>query len=848
MDKIECTYCLSRINDDNYLRCQQCQRDVHIKCLKRASTPGDLFGDVFFDFVCQKCVQLNYDNSPSTLKIPNGDSAKAIREKFTRLRMPWLLVIVLTLYNLSIKSKGLSRHHGYFHWRTHIVSFIDKNWNYLFEHGVKKRKNWIGSVSGTLSHNSPRFFTSGQELFKENGWWKLTHANKSPKDIHKLYEEICRKRQLERMDKRRFDDNCNRTGSNEQDNKRLKPCESDEDSILVVESCSRTIPYMGRKPKKVLKNLNVLEDEIVSKVSQNSLDGSTTVEENAMPLNTVQSNLMDFLAENFADDNLNVFNALPNIAPEPLVETEIKSDILPLLDTDNDDPNLYSDNALIKSEPVDLNGHLYSDFYSHLTAEPKLDNIYNPQQIGELQQQQLLDGLKTDHITRSGDFYTTNSEHTYDAEEENTNTSSMKTVPLAKDDIESRPDSEEERGNSTGSDTEDEAYKPRILQVTNFQQATTEDLNSSKIKEELKIVELPIKKKAEMIEEKAEQNEPLSSCKPSLFTKNPRRNWPWLLDQDKEESEEILTESAEHSAREHNQLVPMSVYEESGVLQKLRKIFALEEKCQLHIPCSVRRYYRKLCIREWKREHGKPLFNLDNYLGNTKTNRDQEEKSKIIDRYQLLSLSSTDVRKSFYARIAGSSQNELFESPYTQRILHPFVYRDKKCFPPFLKLMCELKFKVNGIPPKRAPVDYCYVRPNHIAAVNALLQTMFWPGIDMSECLSYPDFSVVALYRKLIIGCGFLVPDVGFNEAYISFMAVRPGWQRSGVATFMLYHLIQTCMTKDITLHVSATNPAVVLYQKFGFKIEEIILDFYEKYLPMDSKHSRNAFFLRLMR
>jgi len=118
----------------------------------------------------------------------------------------------------------------------------------------------------------------------------------------------------------------------------------------------------------------------------------------------------------------------------------------------------------------------------------------------------------------------------------------------------------------------------------------------------------------------------------------------------------------------------------------------------------------------------------------------------------------------------------------------------------------------------------------------------------VSECLSYPDYSVVALYKKLVIGCGFLVPDVGYNEAYISFMAVRPCWQRSGIASFMLYHLIQTCMSKDITLHVSATNAAVMLYQKFGFKMEEIILDFYDKYLPLDSKQSRNAFFLRLQR
>ena len=118
----------------------------------------------------------------------------------------------------------------------------------------------------------------------------------------------------------------------------------------------------------------------------------------------------------------------------------------------------------------------------------------------------------------------------------------------------------------------------------------------------------------------------------------------------------------------------------------------------------------------------------------------------------------------------------------------------------------------------------------------------------MSDCLSYPDFSIIALYKKLVVGCAFLVPDVGHNDAYVSFMAVRQGWQRAGIASFMLYHLTQTCMGKDITLHVSATNPAVCLYQKFGFKIEEVILDFYEKYLPRDSTHSRHAFFLRLKR
>lgn len=183
--------------------------------------------------------------------------------------------------------------------------------------------------------------------------------------------------------------------------------------------------------------------------------------------------------------------------------------------------------------------------------------------------------------------------------------------------------------------------------------------------------------------------------------------------------------------------------------------------------------------------------------------------------------------------------------------------------------MCELQYAVNGVLPSRASIDYCYVRPHHIAAVNSLLQNNFWPGIDskligsskfylllhlpclwilVSECLSYPDFSIVALYKKLVIGCAFLVPDAINCAAYVSFMAVRPGWQRAGIASFMLYHLTQTCMGKDITLHVSASNPAICLYQKFGFKIEEVILDFYEKYLPKDSKQSKHAFFLRLKR
>lgn len=45
-----------------------------------------------------------------------------------------------------------------------------------------------------------------------------------------------------------------------------------------------------------------------------------------------------------------------------------------------------------------------------------------------------------------------------------------------------------------------------------------------------------------------------------------------------------------------------------------------------------------------------------------------------------------------------------------------------------------------------------------------------------------------------MIGFGFLVPDVAFNEAYISFLLVHPDWQKAGIGTFMLYHLMQVCL------------------------------------------------------
>ncbi|XP_068140425.1 LOW QUALITY PROTEIN: cysteine-rich protein 2-binding protein [Drosophila tropicalis] len=749
---MNCGYCQVLIEDDNYLGCQDCSRSVHIKCLKQA-TPGDLLGDVFFDFTCINC---------------------ASEERYARQRIPWLLVLTLTLYNLSIKQKGLG-HHGYFHWRTHIISFVGKHWNYIFGSHVRRRKQWSGSVSGALSHNSPEYFQSGLDLFQEHGWWKLSKRYQTPRSVLREYEKKQLQRQQLRNDKRvsAVDENSCSSELSVTDNQHVASDEkpTDENITASNEGCARAIPYMGCGPKLANAASAVPAQLPASNTNQQELPLSDSVEEAPQQsLSTVQASLMDFLAESLGGDDLSMFNSLHGIMPMPT----------PLIGAGKSD--FFMADALLEA-PTETGGLFELETNFGIPAADINDDV------AEDQSQQSSAGSELEQI-----------------EKENI-------------------DIKKEEGTSI--------YQPRIVQITNFQAQEP----SIHIKAE------PMEQELDETDEIETQKSSIEACKPSGFAQQPRRNWPWL-----QETYEICEDHDDdiHQSIPCENLTLMSVFEEQNLHQRLQKILAVDQQSHLHIPSFVRRLYRKLCLRKWKREHNCPIFNLDEHVDPTLAQR--QKQSQILDRYQLLTHSRQDARSSFYARLAGSDQYELFKSPYSQRILHPFIFRSENIAPPWLRLMCEMQHRITGCHPTRGTIDLCYVRPQHIPAVNALLQSVFWPGIDVSDCLSYPDYSVVALYKKLVIGCGFLVPDVGYNEAYISFMAVRPNWQRSGIATLMLYHLVQTCMSKDITLHVSANNSAVMLYQKFGFKIEEIILDFYDKYLPHDSKQSRNAFFLRLMR
>uniref|UniRef100_T1J5P7 N-acetyltransferase domain-containing protein n=1 Tax=Strigamia maritima TaxID=126957 RepID=T1J5P7_STRMM len=316
---------------------------------------------------------------------------------------------------------------------------------------------------------------------------------------------------------------------------------------------------------------------------------------------------------------------------------------------------------------------------------------------------------------------------------------------------------------------------------------------------------------------------------------------------------------------------PLSVYEEKLLLKKLESMpQAVAQSVQ------ARRLRRKLIVRQQQREWNVPVFDIDTILiksGLIKLptyNRPQNSFMKenmfdsvscsgdyrVLDRFQLKRSQVKNLsqqRPLFLTRLIGKDENHLegIISPYTERTLKPFIWRDYQSTPPKLNLLQEIiayphRKSTTWTPPSRSPIDYSYVRPDHIPSINALCREFFWPGIDLSECLQYPDFSCVALYKWMIIGFAIMVPDVKWNEAYISFVFTHPDWRGAGIATFMIYHLLQTCMGKDVTLHVSATNPAMLLYQKFGFKVEEYIVDFYDKYYSDDYKECKHAFFLRL--
>lgn len=189
----------------------------------------------------------------------------------------------------------------------------------------------------------------------------------------------------------------------------------------------------------------------------------------------------------------------------------------------------------------------------------------------------------------------------------------------------------------------------------------------------------------------------------------------------------------------------MTTYEEKELFNKLNR--------QEFLSPYLRRILCKLRLRKQKRERNIKVFNIDKIYDELSKNPNRaieinknEITDQYLDRYHnaiFLTKSKTNQENiPFHLKLIGYNEPKPFLSPYTNRILKPYIRRDFEIHtsdrkPVWLALMDELKIKVKNKHPSletecgsNAPIDYCYVRSEHIPAINLLCELYFWPGID----------------------------------------------------------------------------------------------------------------------
>ncbi|KAF8625022.1 hypothetical protein AX17_006936 [Amanita inopinata Kibby_2008] len=208
----------------------------------------------------------------------------------------------------------------------------------------------------------------------------------------------------------------------------------------------------------------------------------------------------------------------------------------------------------------------------------------------------------------------------------------------------------------------------------------------------------------------------------------------------------------------------------------------------------------------------------------------------------LYGIETTPFENSFLSRIHGARPSQI----------PGLIAVDWETTSPWMNLMCDIREHYSYAHPEReqpvesiAPIMYTTLQAEQLDQIHDLLERRFWAGINVTDSLDYsPErCTVVAVYKKLVVGVAILSSP---QETYITYLAVKAGWDYSHIARTVLYHLIMMNPNKDITLHVSTNNPAMLLYNRFGFKAEEFVAGFYEEYLDPQSSASKNAFRLRL--
>ncbi|KAK6990648.1 cysteine-rich protein 2-binding protein [Biomphalaria glabrata] len=708
------------------------------------------------------------------------------KEEFERINISWLNVVLLTLYNLQKTGQGKC---GFFHWKNHICVFIETHWTTFFGFSRKRTTLWMGTVAGTLSSGCPHHFISGAKVL-EQGYWQLA-VFKPPLPRSEKKKTCKKKSHITETPVELFPES--------------RRCKRAAENSLVAAIQLKEKRTTLTAPNK--KNSNVSKDD------QSSLSSpSHQKKEKVGKRKKVSQMSTSFVSNSVSTTDLN--SSLEGLGG---------------LCTSDDSNSMPSSELSITT----------SSSFSSLQHSPR--NFRNTQDLVDVAVDEY-DDLDIDIGS------TTMSDGIFDLRPQSPDISDIFYMESDSASFSSNaPSCSIKHSGTPLQERDEEVIKQEPQSDTESEDPSEEDGEDSQI---------------DGSGENVSKTGSASNVEQEKSTNKGRPRKRRRLD----DAQPI----------EPPRLKRVSVFEEGELLQKLNLLASKQT-----LKPELAQLRRKLICNQTNREYGLPVFDLEiqmeklakmeslpkapesdakSFFPKLSIKSDQFKETRDLDRFMMHSSDKRNEHRtytSFQQRLVGLADHELkpVVSPYTTRVLLPFIWRNYNASrkPLKMRLLQEIqayphKHDPSWVAPPCPPIDYCYVRAEHIPSVNALCREHFWPGIDMSECLQYPDFSCVVLYRKIVIAFAFMVPDRGYNEAYISFIFTHPEWRGAGIAKFMLYHLIQTCMGKDVLLHVSVTNPAMLLYQEFGFKCQELILNFYYKYFPLNCKDSTHAFLMRLSR
>jgi [ribosomal protein S18]-alanine N-acetyltransferase len=116
---------------------------------------------------------------------------------------------------------------------------------------------------------------------------------------------------------------------------------------------------------------------------------------------------------------------------------------------------------------------------------------------------------------------------------------------------------------------------------------------------------------------------------------------------------------------------------------------------------------------------------------------------------------------------------------------------------------------------------------DEIVALDKLCFDSIWSKNGYLREMNSPNSSLLLLWvteaqllpKMIGIGCLWSIVE----EAHITLLGIHPEYQGQGLGMFLFYHLLQNGIQRGLeraTLEVKTTNqPAINLYQKFGFQI-----------------------------